>query len=186
MFSNLLTIKEVTMEEARELFGKRGKQDRVSYYKGKNTRWFLLGDPIIGHASMTKVGIGDEEKESSHYRFGKWYIAPEFRGNNLGPRHAGALIYWYLKYVIPGSSKTVSLRAWDELVEKYQSNGWIQSPNKKFKGPFKELRKIFYFSWGEDLIECRGFDGKECQGIIYPGDYLEPTLFIPLETLEEK
>lgn len=175
--STLLIVKEVTNQEAHDTFAGRGVQDRVSYYQGICTRWFLLGDPPIGHASMTKVGIGD--KDSCHFRFGKWWTAPEHRGHALSAMHAGALIYHYVKHVISASQKIVTLRAWNELVDKYQSNGWVDT-KKQFKGPFTELRKVFYFSWHGDLIEQRGFAGIPCAGIIYPGDFQHPIQFIPL------
>ena len=175
----LLTIKEVTTEEARDTFQGRGKKDRVVYYEGKNTQWYLFGDPlIIGHASMTKVGPGHQD--SCHSRFGKWWTVPEYRGTPLGALHAGALIHQFItRYMTHATYKVITMHAWDELVPKYESNGWINT-GKKFKGPFQELRKIFYMSWGADLIEQRGASGKVCDGIIYPGDYIKPTLFTPL------
>ncbi len=173
MFMTLLQLKEVTSKEACDVFNGHGISDRVVYYNGKNTRWFLFGEnPIIGHASMTKVGSG--EKDSSHARFGKWYIAPEYRGSSLGAIYAGALIYYYLRKIMTSSHKVISLRAWDELVQKYENNGW-NNTKKKFKGPFQELRKTFYFSWTDELMELEGFAGKLCEGIIYPGDYMTPS-----------
>ena len=181
MTEELLHIKEVRMEEARDTFDGRGIKDRVVYYKGKNTQWYLFntqdGYYSIGHASMTKVGPGHQD--SCHSRFGKWWISPENRGTSLGAIYAGALIHQFItRYMTHATYKVITMHAWDELVPKYESNDWINT-GKKFKGPFQELRKIFYMSWGADLIEQRGAGGKVCEGIIYPGDYLTPTLFIP-------
>lgn len=180
MLNELLVLKEVSGKSACDTFGGRGVHDRVVYYEGKNTRWFLFGEVIpIGHASMTKVGSGDEERESCHYRFGKWFIAPEYRGTPMGARYAGCLIYHFLKTVMStSSSKIITLRAWNELLPRYYENGWINT-QKSFKGSFQELRKVFYFSWTGELIEQQGFSGKLCEGIIYKGDYLTPTLFDP-------
>ncbi len=180
----LLTIKEITTQVALDAFQGHGVRDRVNYYEGRNTQWFLFGDdgePPFGHASMAKIGSGQEEKDSSHYRFGKWYIDPQHRGTSLGAIYAGCLIYHFLKHVMTASSyKTITLRAWNELVPKYSSNEWINT-QKVFKGPFTEMRKVFYFSWGGDLIEQQGSSGKICEGIIYKNDWKTPCVVIPLE-----
>lgn len=169
-------IQEVTSTEAHDAFEGKGVVDRIVYYEGVNTRWFLFGEEgnPLGHASLAKIGSGDESKDSCHYRFGKMYCPPEKRGNPRVILHAGCLIYHYLKYIMINSSyKTISLRAWNELVPKYQENGWIGT-RKTFKGPFQELRKTFYFSWSGDLIEQQGMSGVPCRGILYKNDFITP------------
>jgi predicted GNAT family N-acyltransferase len=176
----LLLLKEVTGQEAHDIFQGRGVHDRVEYYEGKNTRWFLFSDPPIGHAAMMKIGPGHQD--SCHYRFGRWWIAPEYRGTSLGPLHAGALIYQFLRHEMTDAPyKVITMHAWNEQVPKYEARGWINT-QKQFKGPFVQLRKVFYFSFfRNELIEQRGSSGSVCEGIIYPGDYQIPVQFIPLK-----
>jgi hypothetical protein len=160
-----------TRDIALYLFGEQGKKDRVSYTEGKNTDWYLFGpftNPI-GHAAIMKIGVGD--KDSSHYRFGRFFIAPEHRGTSTGVIHAGLLIYHYVKNIMTSDYRIFTLRAWDEIVHKYERNGW-KNTGKSFKGPFKELRKTFCMSYGgEKLLEIEGWTTIESKGILYEGDY---------------
>jgi hypothetical protein len=166
-------LQPTTRDIAENLFGESGKKERVAYTEGKNTDWYLFGHsptfPGVGHAVIAKIGVGD--KDSSHYRFGRWFISPEYRGTSNGPIYAGLLIYYYLKNIMTTDYRIFTLRAWDELVPRYENNGWINT-GKSFKGPFQELRKTFCFSYGkEKLLEIKGWKSEECSGIIYPGDY---------------
>jgi predicted GNAT family N-acyltransferase len=184
MNTDLLILKEVTNTEAWDIFGGRGAKDRVVYDYGKQTRWFLFGeDAPIGHAAMMKIGPGSNI--STHYRFGRWWVAPEYRGTSLGSVYAGALIYYYLKHIIPegtaaywSATKKISMHAWNWLVPKYEENGWKPTGVKFKDTSFTQLYKCFYFSYNGELVEQQGAGGKLCEGIIYPGDYLSPVSII--------
>jgi len=179
MFESILyLLTEVPVTDVEALFGSSGREDGVVYSRGKNTQWYLLGDPPIGHAAMIKIGAG--HKESSHYRFGRWWIHPTWRGTPKGALYAGTLIHHHLRHVMMSPYRTITLHAREALIPKYTANGWV--PVKSFQGGFQRLRKIFAYNLQGQLLERRGMRFELCSHIIYPGDVHTTYLVQPLFT----